>query len=103
MLELLPNCGHRSDVSERLLEIGRTATYFQTPDRIAYADITIAGNRHTYAVRSRAFRMWLAGMYFNVEEKGIGSQTMQDTLSTLEAIALYGQDSTTHEVHLRIA
>jgi Domain of unknown function (DUF3854) len=100
---------HKS-VAERLLEIGRTATYFQTPDRVAYADIAIrqdsvaiAGNRHTYAVRSRAFRMWLAGMYFNVEGKGIGSQTMQDTLSTLEAIALYGQDSATREVHLRIA
>ena len=93
---------HKS-VAERLLEIGRTATYFQTPDRVAYADITISGNRHTYAVRSRAFRMWLAGMYFNVEGKGIGSQTMQDTLSTLEAIALYGQDSPTREVHLRIA
>jgi hypothetical protein len=53
-------------VAERLLEIGRTATYFQTPDRIAYADIAISGNRHTYAVRSRAFRMWLAGEYFNI-------------------------------------
>jgi Domain of unknown function (DUF3854) len=90
-------------VAERLLEIGRTATYFQTPDRVAYADITIAGNRHTYAVRSRAFRMWLSGEYFNIEGKGIGSVTMQDTLSTLEAIALYGQDSPTREVHLRIA
>jgi Domain of unknown function (DUF3854) len=98
---------HKS-VTERLLEIatlscrsGRTATYFQTPDRIAYADIAISGNRHTYAVRSRAFRMWLSGEYFNIEGKGIGSQTMQDTLSTLEAIALYGQDSATREVHLR--
>ena len=93
---------HKS-VAERLLEIGRTATYFQTPDRVAYADITISSNRHTYAVRSRAFRMWLSGEYFNIEGKGIGSQTMQDTLSTLEAIALYGQDSITREVHLRIA
>jgi Domain of unknown function (DUF3854) len=93
---------HKS-VPERLLEIGRTANYFQTSDRVAYADIAIEGNRHTYAVRSRAFRMWLAGMYFKVEGKGIGSMTMQDTLSTLEAIALYGQDSTTREVHLRIA
>ncbi len=93
---------HKS-VAEQLLEIGRTATYFQTPDRVAYADIAISGNRHTYAVRSRAFRMWLAGEYFNIEGKGIGSQTMQDTLSTLEAIALYGQDSATREVHLRIA
>jgi hypothetical protein len=90
-------------VAERLLEIGRTATYFQTPDRVAYADIAISGNRHTYAVRSRAFRMWLAGEYFKSEGKGIGSMAMQDTLSTLEAIALYGQDSVTREVHLRIA
>ena len=90
-------------VAERLLEIGRTATYFQTADRIAYADITISGNRHTYAVRSRAFRMWLAGEYFKSEGKGIGSMAMQDTLSNLEAIALYGQDSITREVHLRIA
>ncbi|WP_310415213.1 DUF3854 domain-containing protein, partial [Chamaesiphon sp. OTE_8_metabat_110] len=93
----------QKSVAERLLEIGRTATYFQNPDRVAYADIAISGNRHTYAVRSRAFRMWLAGMYFNIEGKGIGSQPMQDTLSTLEAIALYGQDSATCEVHLRIA
>ncbi|WP_373538696.1 DUF3854 domain-containing protein [Chamaesiphon sp.] len=93
----------RKSVAERLIEIGRTATYFQTPDRVAYADIAISGNRHTYAVRSRAFRMWLAGEYFNIEGKGIGSQTMQDTLSTLEAIALYGKDSVTREVHLRIA
>ena len=93
----------QKSVAERLLEIGRTATYFQTPDRVAYADITISGTRHTYAVRSRAFRMWLSGEYFNIEGKGIGSQTMQDTLSTLEAIALYGQDSITREVHLRIA
>jgi hypothetical protein len=93
--------GLHKSVAERLLEIatlscrsGRTATYFQTPDRlsgalrvrVAYADIAISGNRHTYAVRSRAFRMWLAGEYFNVEGKGLGSQTIQDTLSTLEAI-----------------
>ena len=47
--------------------------------------------------------MWLAGEDFNIEGKEIGSQTMQDTLSTLEAIALYGHDSPTREVHLRIA
>ena len=86
-----------------MLEIGRTATYFQTADRIAYADITISGNRHTYAVRSRAFKMWLAGEYFKSEGKGIGSMAMQDTLSNLEAISLYGQDSITREVHLRIS
>ena len=89
--------------ADRLLEIGRTATYFQTPDKVAYADVSIDGNRHTYAVRSKAFRMWFSGEYYNTEGKGIGSQTIQDILSTLEAIALFGKESGTREVHLRTA
>jgi hypothetical protein len=89
--------------ADRLLEIGETATYFHTPDKVAYADVSIDGNRHTYAVRSKAFRMWLSGEYYNTEGKGIGSQTMQDTLSTLEAIALFGNGTETRDVHLRTA
>ena len=63
--------------------------------------MTIEGNRHTYAVRSKAFRLWLSGEYLDSTEKGIGSQTLQDTLSTLEAIAIFRGE--TREVHLRTA
>ena len=86
---------------DRLLEIAKTATYFHTSDKVAYADVTIKGNRHTYAVRSKAFRLWLSGEYLDSTEKGIGSQTLQDTLSTLEAIAIFRGE--TREVHLRTA
>jgi hypothetical protein len=86
---------------DRLLEIAQTATYFHTFDKVPYADISIEGNRHTYAVRSKAFRLWLSGEYLNSTEKGIGSQTLQDTLSTLEAIAIFRGE--TREVHLRTA
>jgi hypothetical protein len=86
---------------DRLLEIAQAATYFHTSDKVAYADVTIDGNRHTYAVRSKAFRLWLSGEYLNSTEKGIGSQTLQDTLSTLEAIAIFRGE--TREVHLRTA
>jgi hypothetical protein len=86
---------------DTLLEIGKTATYFHTADKVPYADIWIEGNRHTYAVRSKAFRMWLSGEFYKSEGKGIGSQTLQDTLNTLEAIALF--EGKTHEVHLRTA
>jgi hypothetical protein len=84
-----------------LLEIGKTATYFHTADKIAYADILIEGNRHTYGVRSKSFRMWLTGEYFNNEGKGIGAQSLQDTLNTLEAIAIFRGE--TRSVHLRTA
>ncbi|WP_309739427.1 hypothetical protein [Chamaesiphon sp. OTE_20_metabat_361] len=45
--------------------------------------------------------MWLAGEYFQAEGKGIGSRTIQDTLNTLEAIAIFQGE--TRSVHLRTA
>jgi hypothetical protein len=91
----------RKTGGDRLLEIAKTATYFHTADKIAYADIWIEGNRHTYAVRSKAFRLWLSGEYLDSTEKGIGSQTLLDTLATLEAIAIFRGE--TRDVHLRTA
>jgi hypothetical protein len=86
---------------DTLLEIAQTAKYFHTADKIAYADIWIEGNRHTYPVRSKAFRLWLSGEYLSREGRGISSQILQDTLNTIEAIAIFQGE--THEAHLRTA
>ena len=91
----------RKTSGDTLLEIGKKATYFHTADKVPYADIWIEGNRHTYPVRSKAFRLWLSGEYLNSSEKGIGSQTLQETLQTLEAIAIFRGE--TRQVHLRTA
>jgi hypothetical protein len=91
----------RKTCGDTLLKIGKTATYFHTADKIPCADIWIEGNRHTYAVRSKAFRLWLSGEYLDSTEKGIGSQTLQETLPTLEAIAIFRGE--TRQVHLRTA
>jgi hypothetical protein len=91
----------KKTVGERLLEIAKTATYFHTSEKIPYADIPIEGNCHTYSVRSKAFRLWLSGEYYKVTAKGVSSQTLQDILSTLEAIAIF--EGETREIHLRVA
>lgn len=91
----------KKTVGDRLLEIAKTATYFHTSDKVAYADVTIEGNRHTYAVRSKALRLWLSGEYYKATAKVPSSQTFQDTLSILEAIALF--DGETRQVYLRTA
>jgi hypothetical protein len=96
-----PQKEDRKTCADTLLEIGKTANYFHTPNQVAYANISIDGNFHTYAVRSKAFRMWLSHEYFKTKNKAIGSQSRQDTLATLEAIALF--QSETREVHLRTA
>ena len=92
----------KKTAGDRLLEIAQTDTeYFHTSDKVPYVDILIDGNRHTFSVRSKAFRLWLFGGYYKVAGKGVGSQTLQDTLSTLEAIALF--EGETRQVHLRTA
>jgi hypothetical protein len=91
----------RKTAADSLLELARTATYFHTSDKVAYVDIWIEGCRHTFPVRSKAFRLWLQGQYYEGHGKGIGSQTLQDTLGTLEAIAIFHGE--THEVSLRTA
>jgi hypothetical protein len=91
----------RKTCGDTLLEIGKTASYFHTADKIAHADIWIEGSRHTYAIRSKSFRMWLSGEYFKNEGKGIGSQNLQDTLNTLEATAIFQGEM--RSVHLRTA
>lgn len=92
---------NKKTVGEQLLEIAKTATYFHTFEKVSYADILIEGNCHTYSVRSKAFRLWISGEYYNVTGKGVSSQTLQDILSTLEAIAIF--DGETREVYLRVA
>jgi hypothetical protein len=91
----------KQTAADSLLTLAKQAKYFHTSDNVAYADIWIEGNRHTYAVRSKAFRLWLQGQYYESHGKGIGAQTLQDTLGTLEAIAIFKGE--THEVHLRVA
>ena len=96
-----PEKKERVTAGDRLLEIGKTPTYFHTADKIAYADIWIEGNRHTYPLCSKAFRFWLSGEFYKQEGTGISSQTLKDTLNTLEAIAIFEGEN--HEVHLRTA
>jgi hypothetical protein len=86
---------------DTLLEIGKTATYFHTPDKVAYADVSINGNRHTYGVNSKSFRLWLSGEFFKKTERGASSQDLKDALCTFEARAIH--DGQTREVYLRTA
>ncbi len=91
----------RKSATDRAVEIGQTVRYFHTMDKVAYADVIVDGNRHTYAVRSKAFRLWMSGEYLEETGKGINSQALQEALNTIEAIAIFRGEA--HEVHLRTA
>jgi energy-coupling factor transporter ATP-binding protein EcfA2 len=93
--------GKSESAGERALRLAKAGVYFHTDEKVAYADIWIDGNRHTYAVRSRAFRLWLTGAFYRDAKSGLSPQVLADLFPTLEAIAIC--DGETREVQLRTA
>jgi hypothetical protein len=92
----------RETAGDFLLKLARkTAIYFHTADKVAYADISIDASRHTYAVRSKNFKLWLLGEYYREKKAGINDQAYKDAISTLEAISIF--EGETRQVHLRTA
>jgi hypothetical protein len=73
---------------------------FHTPDQTAYVSMLIDGHRKTWAIRSRAFRMWLVYQFDLKMGNSPGAQAIADALTSLEAKAVHASQ---HEVHVRLA
>jgi hypothetical protein len=88
-------------IAERVLKLAFAAEYFCTPDKATYADIRVDGVRETHSIRSRAFRLWLTGEFYDSEEKAINSNAMAEVLGVLDAKAV--RSKVVQEVNLRTA
>lgn len=91
----------RGTIAERVLKLAFAGEYFCTPDKTTYADIKIDGIRETHPIRSKAFRLWITGLFYEAEEKAINSNAMAEALGVLEARAV--RSKVVREVHLRTA
>jgi hypothetical protein len=78
-----------------------SGSLFHTAAGVAYADLIIDGHRETWAVRSRQFRTWLRGRYY--EETGCAANlaAIASALDLLEAKAQF--DAPEREINLRVA
>lgn len=74
---------------------------FHDADQKAYATIRRDGHRETYPLRSKGFRTWLSGRFWEHSRKGCGKQIIQDALGTIEAHAIH--EGSCHPVHVRLA
>jgi hypothetical protein len=74
---------------------------FHAPDHKPYAYIPVAQHFETWPLRSRAFRRWTAGLFFQAQGTAPGSQAIQDALAVLEARALF--DGPEIRVYVRMA
>jgi RepB DNA-primase from phage plasmid len=91
----------RESQADRLVKLAEDAMLWHTQDGEAFADLTVNHHRETHAVRSKAFRQWLAFAFYQDEGKAAGSQALQDALNTLEGKARFEGDE--HEAFVRIA
>ena len=72
-----------------LLDVFESVELWHSPVRDGYASITINGHIENWAIRSKEFKIWLTGQYFDRTGGAPGGQAIQDALNCLEAKAIH--------------
>ncbi|HOD29426.1 MAG TPA: DUF3854 domain-containing protein [Syntrophales bacterium] len=92
----------KTTISERLIELTLSeAELFHGADSKPYATIRKDGHPETYPLRSRGFRAWLSGRYWQEYRKGCKKQVIEDALATLEGHAIH--EGLYRPVYVRVA
>ena len=93
--------GGRRRVPQRDMLIGLTefVELWHDANRIAYATFPVNDHRENWPVRSRDFRMWLSGQFYEKTGTAIGGQALEDGVRILEARAV--NEGPQHEVFIR--
>src|SRR5215475_5210049 len=84
-----------------LNDMMRCDELFHTATGTAFADITIDDHRETWPIRSKRFRGWLRGRYYQATGGAASAAEIRSTLDLLEARAQF--DGHERAVHIRIA
>ena len=62
-----------------------TGDLFHTPTGVAFADLTINGERRTWPIRSNTFRAWLRRSHYEATGTALDVATLRSTLDLLGA------------------
>lgn len=79
-------------VFDLLMAISSDCQFWHSDEDIAYADLLVDGIMHTYPVRSKNFKTWLAQQCWERHGKGINSEAMSATLNVLDAKGISGPE-----------
>jgi hypothetical protein len=84
------SAGARKRVPQRdtLIGITQSCELWHDANRVAYASFPVNAHRENWPIRSRDFRMWLAGRYYEETGSAIGGQALEDGIRILEARAV---------------
>jgi len=74
---------------------------FHTSEGEVYIRIPVANHYEVWHVRSKGFRRWLSGLFFQLVGKPPSSQAMSDALNVIEGLGQFQYPE--EEVHVRMA
>ena len=81
--------GHRrTPQRDVLIALTEPVELWHDANRIGYASFPVNDHLENWPVRSRDFRMWLSGRFFEETDGAIGGQALEDGLRILEARAV---------------
>jgi hypothetical protein len=87
-----------------LVKLARAESKFFSDDEgRAYADLTIDGFQQTLAINGAQYKRWLISKYYAKRKQSPPKSALQQCLATLDAVANFDEESSRHEVYLRIA
>jgi putative DNA primase/helicase len=79
----------RTPQRDILVDLTTDCEFWHDGNRVAFATFPVARHYENAAIRSREFRMWLSERFFKETESAIGRQATEDSVTILEARAVY--------------
>ena len=87
--------------AQRLIALTESLELFYSSDGDAYARVELSGHYETMALRSGAFKSWLAKRFYETHKGAANAQAIQDALNYLDGRARY--EGGMSDVHVRVA
>ncbi len=78
----------RTPQRDTLIGLTEACELWHDADRTAYATFGVNAHHEHWPVRSREFRMWLSGQFYEATGAAIGGQALEDGVRILEAQAV---------------
>src|SRR5439155_1690600 len=75
--------------ASRLIALAASVELFRTPEGEPFATFPVGEHRETAPVKSKAFRRYLARLYYGDARATANAQAVQDALGVLEGRAVY--------------
>ncbi|WFU84833.1 ATP-binding protein [Bradyrhizobium sp. CIAT3101] len=79
----------RSTQRDVVIDLTDCCEFWHDANRLAYATFPVNSHQENWPLKSREFRMWLSGRYYQATGRAIGGQSLEDAIRILEARAVH--------------